>query len=198
MKAKEGAGQLGAGLPHRAAAGRAQERRAHGGADRAGAAPCGGQGRIRRRGGTGGGATAGAARDQAARQAALVDPGQYRLAEEGPALGAGGAAILQTDGQAGRLSGSDQACLWPAIGRAYRSPGGSTCLVCSTAPNGAVDAAKRAKAGVPVDIDFANKPAIALEQLRQALTDSVPPGTVLADAVCGDAASCGLRFQASA
>jgi SRSO17 transposase len=59
----------------------------------------------------------------------------------------------------------------------------------------AADPAKRAKAGVPEHIAFATKPAIALGQLRQALADGVPPGTVLADAAYGD--DCDLRAEIS-
>ena len=59
----------------------------------------------------------------------------------------------------------------------------------------AADPAKRTRAGVPQDIAFATKPAIALEQLRQALADGVPPGTVLADAAYGD--DCDLRAEIS-
>jgi SRSO17 transposase len=43
------------------------------------------------------------------------------------------------------------------------------------------DAARRAKAGIPDEIGFATKTAIAVEQLRQALADGVPVGVVLAD-----------------
>jgi SRSO17 transposase len=48
------------------------------------------------------------------------------------------------------------------------------------------DPGRRVKAEVPEDITFATKPAIALEQLRQALANDVPPGTVLGDAAYGD------------
>ncbi len=47
------------------------------------------------------------------------------------------------------------------------------------------DPARRAKAGVPEEIAFRTKPAIALEQIRQALADGVPAGVVLADAGYG-------------
>ena len=37
------------------------------------------------------------------------------------------------------------------------------------------DAARRSKAGVPEDVTFQTKPEIALQQMRQALADGVPP-----------------------
>jgi SRSO17 transposase len=48
------------------------------------------------------------------------------------------------------------------------------------------DNTRRTKTGVPKSTLFATKPAIALEQIRQAKTDKVPTGTVLADAAYGD------------
>src|SRR3712207_1812612 len=50
----------------------------------------------------------------------------------------------------------------------------------------AADAERRAKAGVPEEVGFATKPAIALGQLHQALEEGVPVGTVLGDAGYGD------------
>ena len=50
----------------------------------------------------------------------------------------------------------------------------------------AADAERRAKAGVPEEVGFATKPAIALGQLRRALEEGVPVGTVLGDAGHGD------------
>ena len=50
----------------------------------------------------------------------------------------------------------------------------------------AADAERRAKAGVPEEVGFATKPAIALGQLRQALEEGVPAGVVLGDAGYGD------------
>jgi SRSO17 transposase len=50
----------------------------------------------------------------------------------------------------------------------------------------AADAERRAKAGVPEEVGFATKPAIALGQLRRALEEGVPVGTVLGDAGYGD------------
>ena len=47
------------------------------------------------------------------------------------------------------------------------------------------DPVRRAKAGVPDQVAFQTKPAIALEQIRQALTDGVSTGVVLADAGYG-------------
>jgi SRSO17 transposase len=49
----------------------------------------------------------------------------------------------------------------------------------------AVDPARRATAGVPEEVAFATKPAIALDQIRQALADGVPPGVVVTDAGYG-------------
>jgi SRSO17 transposase len=49
----------------------------------------------------------------------------------------------------------------------------------------AQDPARRARAGVPDDIAFSTKPEIALAQIRTALADGVPTGTVLADAAYG-------------
>ena len=50
----------------------------------------------------------------------------------------------------------------------------------------AEDPVRCAKAGVPEEIIFETKTAIALAQLRQALADGVPVGTVLGDAGYGD------------
>src|SRR6188508_2347956 len=47
------------------------------------------------------------------------------------------------------------------------------------------DPARRAKAGVPQDLTFRTKPQIALEQIRRALADGVPPGVILGDAGYG-------------
>jgi SRSO17 transposase len=49
----------------------------------------------------------------------------------------------------------------------------------------AKDAVRRRKAGVPDDIAFQTKPAIALEQIRAATEAGVSPGVVLADAGYG-------------
>lgn len=48
------------------------------------------------------------------------------------------------------------------------------------------DPERRGKTGVPDGQVFATKPQIALEQLRAAVDDGVPPGVVLADAGYGD------------
>jgi SRSO17 transposase len=45
--------------------------------------------------------------------------------------------------------------------------------------------ARRAKAGVPPELAFRTKPQIALEQIRRALADGVPPGVILGDAGYG-------------
>src|SRR5690349_3577440 len=47
------------------------------------------------------------------------------------------------------------------------------------------DPARRAKAGVPAELGFHTKPQIALEQIRRALADGVPPGVILGDAGYG-------------
>src|SRR3712207_1367362 len=51
----------------------------------------------------------------------------------------------------------------------------------------AADPERRAKAGVPEEIGFATKPAIALGQIRRAPAEGAPVGVVLlGDAGCGD------------
>src|SRR3954467_11111524 len=51
------------------------------------------------------------------------------------------------------------------------------------------DAARRATAGVPLDVAFQTKPALALEQIRAAHAAGAPPGVVLADEVYGSTAT---------
>src|SRR5881398_3492707 len=46
--------------------------------------------------------------------------------------------------------------------------------------------ARRATAGVPEEVEFRTKPAIALDQIGQALADGVPPGVVVTDAGYGN------------
>jgi SRSO17 transposase len=46
----------------------------------------------------------------------------------------------------------------------------------------ASDPARRTKAGVPDEITFQTKPSMALDQIRKAAADGIPPGVVLADA----------------
>ena len=48
------------------------------------------------------------------------------------------------------------------------------------------DPARRAIAGVPDEVRFQTKPEIALQQLRQALADGVPPGVALMDPAYGN------------
>lgn len=48
------------------------------------------------------------------------------------------------------------------------------------------DSVRRQKAGIPEAIEFQTKPAIALEQIRQAREQNVPVGVVLADAAYGN------------
>ena len=48
------------------------------------------------------------------------------------------------------------------------------------------DGERRQQAGVPEEIEFATKPEIALEQIRQAMEQKVPAGVVLADAGYGN------------
>src|ERR671910_1239460 len=60
----------------------------------------------------------------------------------------------------------------------------------------AEDPARRTKAGVPEEIGFATKTAIALGQLRRAREEGVPVGTVLGDAGYGD--ECDFRAGGAA
>ena len=56
------------------------------------------------------------------------------------------------------------------------------------------DSERRRQAKVPEDVEFQTKPEIALQQIRQALEQEVPPGVVLADAGYGN----GMPFRNSA
>ena len=47
------------------------------------------------------------------------------------------------------------------------------------------DAERREETDIPEEVQFQTKPRIALEQIRQAVEDGVPPGVVLADEVYG-------------
>jgi SRSO17 transposase len=47
------------------------------------------------------------------------------------------------------------------------------------------DPVRRSKAGVPEDVTFQTKPEIALQQMRQALADGVPPAAALMDPAYG-------------
>ena len=53
------------------------------------------------------------------------------------------------------------------------------------------DSERRRQAKVPEDVEFQTKPEIALQQIRQALEQEVPPGVVLADAGYGN----GMPFR---
>jgi SRSO17 transposase len=48
------------------------------------------------------------------------------------------------------------------------------------------DSARCRKIGVPDEVSFQTKPEMALAQIRPAIADGVPPGTVLADVVYGN------------
>jgi len=60
----------------------------------------------------------------------------------------------------------------------------------------AADPARRAKAGVPEEVGFASKPAIALAQIRAAVAAGIPRGTVLMDT--GYGVDSGLRRKITA
>jgi SRSO17 transposase len=60
----------------------------------------------------------------------------------------------------------------------------------------AADPIRRKKAGVPADVGFATKPAIALEQIRAAVESGLPRGVVLMDA--GYGADTKLRTEIAA
>ena len=55
------------------------------------------------------------------------------------------------------------------------------------------DSERRQKAGIPEGVEFQTKPAIALEQMRQAIEQKVPVGVVLTDAGYGN----GTQFRAA-
>ena len=57
------------------------------------------------------------------------------------------------------------------------------------------DTVRRTKAGVPDEIAFANKPAIAVAQMQTALAAGVWPAIVLADAAYGDEANAALTSR---
>jgi len=48
------------------------------------------------------------------------------------------------------------------------------------------DAKRRKKAGIPKQVQFQTKPAMALQQLKKAVEEGVPPAPVLADAAYGN------------
>jgi SRSO17 transposase len=49
------------------------------------------------------------------------------------------------------------------------------------------DAARRAEARIPDEVQFKTKPELALDMIRRAVADGVPPGVVLADSAYGSA-----------
>jgi SRSO17 transposase len=53
------------------------------------------------------------------------------------------------------------------------------------------DSERRRKTGIPEEIEFQTKPAIALQQMRQAMEQKIPVGVVLADAAYGN----GTQFR---
>ena len=48
------------------------------------------------------------------------------------------------------------------------------------------DSTRRKKTGIPREVRFQTKPAIAFQQIRQAFQEGVPPAPVLADAAYGN------------
>lgn len=48
------------------------------------------------------------------------------------------------------------------------------------------DAQRRTKTGIPEEVRFQTKPAIAVQQIQQALKEGVPPAPILADAAYGN------------
>ncbi|GAC1664775.1 MAG: IS701-like element ISBj9 family transposase [Candidatus Dormibacteraceae bacterium] len=48
------------------------------------------------------------------------------------------------------------------------------------------DAARRQEARIPDEIEFRTKPELALDMIRRAVADELPPGVVLADSAYGD------------
>ena len=52
--------------------------------------------------------------------------------------------------------------------------------------NWAGDGKRRAEVGVPAEVQFQTKPELALDLLRQAQADGVPPAPILGDSVYGD------------
>lgn len=51
------------------------------------------------------------------------------------------------------------------------------------------DPARRAEARIPDEIDFRTKPDLALEMIRRAKADGLPPGVLLADSAYGDSSN---------
>ena len=85
----------------------------------------------------------------------------------------------------------------PGVGAAQHQIGGDENLLgWEHLPESATDEPeRRAKVGVPQDMEFRTKPELALEAIRAALADWVEPGVVLADAGYGN--SSGFRDDLS-
>src|SRR4051794_9652770 len=176
-----------AGLRHRPApARRAQERRADGGqgrpVPRRGRAPVPApfrrRGRLGRRDPAEGGARPRAPGDAGAGAGPGLARGRHRAAEEGQALGRGGAPVLRPARQAGQLPGGGD-----PLGR---DRGGLAAGRLPALPARGLGRRPGATAGVPEEVAFATKPSIALDQIGQALADGVPPGVVVTDAGYGN------------
>src|SRR4051794_12277449 len=169
-------------------AGRAQERRADGGAPRPGprvqpapgVAPLRRHRPVERRGRARRGPRAGAARPRPARPPAaawIVDDTAF------PKKGRHSVGVArQYCGQLGKQENCQVAVSLSVANERASLP---VAFELYLPEDWAGDPARRAKAGVPPDLPFRTKPRIALGQIRRALADGVPPGVVLGDAGYG-------------